>query len=77
MKSVLATLYHGVKILEKQLFFFFKKKPFVLAHDLRGFSPCLASPGPVARQSVTTEGWDRAELLTLWQLGSRATEREP
>lgn len=30
MKSVLAALYHGVKILEKQLFFF-KMKLFILA----------------------------------------------
>lgn len=58
MKSVLAALYHGVKILEKQLF---QNEAVYFGSWFREFSPRLASPGPVARQSVTAEGWDRAE----------------
>lgn len=77
MKSVLAALYHGIKILEKQLFFFFKKKPFILAPGLRGFSPCLASPGPVARQSVTAEGWDRAARKRSHRKREQQDKRNP
>lgn len=77
MKSVLAALYHGVKILEKQLFFFFKKKPFILAPGLRGFSPCLASPGPVARQSVLAEGWDRAAKKQSHRKREQQDKRNP